>query len=175
MADINNLKDRDWQPQGGSESERLRRAIELLFFAYRDFTGDPDEILQQSGFGRAHHRVLHFIGAYPGISVAQLLEILKITKQSLARVLRQLVQDGFVEQRTGKKDRRKRLLYLTHKGRQFERELAVPQRERFRAAFAAAGEDAVAGYFKVIEHLINAQDREIILRNFERGRSTDDS
>ncbi|HAM48211.1 MAG TPA: MarR family transcriptional regulator [Alphaproteobacteria bacterium] len=175
MADINNVKDSEGQTLHSSESERLRRAIELLFFAYRDFTGDPDEILQQSGFGRAHHRVLHFIGAYPGISVAQLLEILKITKQSLARVLRQLVQEGFVEQRMGKRDRRKRLLYLTPKGRQFERQLAMPQRERFRAAFAAAGDDAVAGYFKVIEHLINAQDRQIILQNFKRGRSTDDS
>lgn len=175
MADINNVKDSEGQTLHSAESERLRRAIELLFFAYRDFTGDPDEILQQSGFGRAHHRVLHFIGAYPGISVAQLLEILKITKQSLARVLRQLVQEGFVEQRMGKRDRRKRLLYLTPKGRQFERQLAMPQRERFRAAFAAAGDDAVAGYFKVIEHLINAQDRQIILQNFKRGRSTDDS
>lgn len=175
MADINNVTGSDGQASDGSESERLRRAIELLFFAYRDFTGDPDEILQQSGFGRAHHRVLHFIGAYPGISVAQLLEILKITKQSLARVLRQLVQEGYVEQRTGKKDRRKRLLYLTAKGRQFERQLATPQRDRFRAAFAAAGEEAVAGYFQVIEHLINAQDRQIILRNFKRGQSTDDS
>ncbi|MCW8836123.1 MAG: MarR family transcriptional regulator, partial [Rhodospirillales bacterium] len=91
--------------------EELRQAIELLFFAYRDFTGEPDEMLARYGFGRAHHRVIYFVGRHPGITVSDLLVILKITKQSLARVLRQLVKDGFIRQETGPRDRRQRLLH----------------------------------------------------------------
>src|SRR6266446_8160438 len=90
--------------------------IELLFFAYRDFVGDADEILAKFGFGRAHHRVLHFVNRNPGMKVAELLDILKITKQSLARVLRQLIQEGYILQREGANDRRQRLLYVTPKG-----------------------------------------------------------
>ncbi len=90
--------------------------VELLFFAYRDFTGDPDAILAEYGFGRAHHRVLHFVNRNPGLRVANLLEILKITKQSLARVLKQLIGEGFITQRAGAEDRRERLLYVTVKG-----------------------------------------------------------
>src|SRR5271169_5003665 len=87
--------------------------IELLFFAYRDFVGDPDEVLAKLGFGRAHHRVIHFVNRHPGIRVADLLDILKITKQSLGRVLKQLVDTGFIEQLQGPQDRRQRLLYPT--------------------------------------------------------------
>ena len=88
--------------------EDLRQALELLFFAYRDFTSEPDEILKRYGFGRAHHRVLHFVGRNPGLPVSELLAILGITKQSLSRVLGQLVRDGFVEQRRGDRDQRLR-------------------------------------------------------------------
>src|SRR5258708_23104126 len=90
--------------------------IELLFFAYRDFVGDPDEVLSKLAFGRAHHRVLHFVNRNPGMKVADLLDILNITKQSLGRVLKQLVDQGFVIQKEGEQDRRQRLLYVTAKG-----------------------------------------------------------
>jgi DNA-binding MarR family transcriptional regulator len=101
--------------------------IEALFFAYRDFTGDPDRILNEIGFGRAHHRVLHFVHRYPGMRVADLLEILQITKQSLARVLRELIKEGYVAQRAGEADRRERLLYVTEEGATLADRLAAPQ------------------------------------------------
>jgi len=108
--------------------------IELLFFAYRDFTSDPDAILAEFQFGRAHHRILHFVDRHPGLRVADLLDILKITKQSLARVLRQLVASGFVEQRLGEADRRERRLYTTAQGKELARRLLEPQIARMRAA-----------------------------------------
>ncbi len=108
--------------------------IELLFFAYRDFTSDPDVILSKSGFGRAHHRVVHFVNRRPGLSVADLLETLKITKQSLARVLKQLIESGFVQQVEGTEDRRQRCLYPTQKGRELALELARPQSRRITKA-----------------------------------------
>jgi DNA-binding MarR family transcriptional regulator len=114
--------------------------VELLFFAYRDFTSHPDEILAEFEFGRAHHRVLHFVEQYPGLRVADLLDILKITKQSLARVLRQLVAGGFVEQRLGEADRRERRLYTTEAGRQLARRLLEPQITRVRDALANSGD-----------------------------------
>jgi len=101
--------------------------VEALFFAYRDFTGDPDRILNEIGFGRAHHRVLHFVHRYPGMRVADLLEILQITKQSLARVLRELIKEGYVAQRSGQADRRERLLYVTEAGGALADRLAAPQ------------------------------------------------
>ena len=156
-------------PFDPGEMDGLRQAIELLFFAYRDFTSDPDLILARSGYGRAHHRILHFVGAYPGINVAQLLTILNITKQSLGRVLKQLLRQGFVEQRPGKRDRRQRLLYLTEKGREFEARLSVPQQIRVKRAFAAAGPEAVAGYLRVLENLINETERQTILDAINRG------
>jgi DNA-binding MarR family transcriptional regulator len=113
--------------------------IELLFFAYRDFTSDPDVILQGYGFGRAHHRVLHFISRAPGLTVAELLDYLKITKQSLARVLKQLVDTGHVVQVRGRHDRRQRELYPTARGRTLMLELATPQSRRIRAALDQAG------------------------------------
>jgi len=112
----------------------LIELIELLFFAYRDFTGDPDAILAEFQFGRAHHRILHFVDRHPGLRVADLLDILKITKQSLARVLRQLVASGYVEQRLGEADRRERRLYTTVAGRDLARRLLAPQLERMRNA-----------------------------------------
>ncbi|MCI4660559.1 MAG: MarR family transcriptional regulator [Neomegalonema sp.] len=139
---------------------QLRQGIELMFFAYRAFTRDADELLQERGFGRAHHRALHFIGGCPDLTVAALLEILDVTKQSLNRVLRELIDRGLVEQRVGEKDRRQRLLRLTEEGAAFERSLAEAQRRRVRRAFLEAGSDSVAGFRRVMEGLLDPENRE---------------
>jgi len=139
--------------------EELRQGIELLFFAYRDFTTEPDEMLARHGFGRAHHRVIYFVGRNPRLPVSDLLSILKITKQSLSRVLGQLVSEGFIVQRPGTRDRRQRLLELTDKGKELERRLTENQRERFYRAYGDAGAEAVEGFRKVMLGLINAEDR----------------
>lgn len=119
--------------------EQLVELVELLFFAYRDFTADPDTILSALGFGRAHHRVLHFVGRNPGMRVAELLDILQITKQSLGRVLRELIERGYVVQEEGLADRRQRLLYLTSRGANLHRELMTPQLHRIRRALDRSG------------------------------------
>ena len=133
--------------------------IELLFFAYRDFISDPDEILRAFGFGRAHHRVLHFVSRNPGMRVTELLDILKITKQSLARVLRRLIEEGYVEQRLGREDRRRRLLYATDKGAALAGRLATPQLRRIAAALSRAGQDAQAPAREFLYSLINERER----------------
>ncbi|AYG59755.1 MarR family transcriptional regulator [Rhizobium jaguaris] len=114
--------------------------IELLFFAYRDFVSDPDQILDKSGFGRAHHRVVHFVNREPGMTVADLLETLKITKQSLARVLKQLIDSGYIRQVAGPEDRRQRKLYPTQAGRDLALALAEPQSRRIERAFGGASD-----------------------------------
>lgn len=139
--------------------EDLRQGMELLFFAYRDFTAEPDEILKAHGFGRAHHRVVHFVGRHPAIRVSELLAILKITKQSLSRVLGQLIDEGYITQRTGPTDRRQRLLELTPKGVLFEDRLSRSQRDRIARAYYAAGAEAVEGFRKVLIGLIEAPDQ----------------
>ncbi|MCH8154927.1 MAG: MarR family transcriptional regulator [Proteobacteria bacterium] len=139
--------------------EELRQAIEMMFFAYRDFTAEPDQILAQYGFGRAHHRVIYFIGRHPGITVSELLAILAITKQSLSRVLGQLVEEGFVAQRPGERDRRQRLLELTGTGRELERRLTENQRKRFARAFREAGPEAVEGFHRVLFNIIDERNR----------------
>jgi DNA-binding MarR family transcriptional regulator len=113
--------------------------IELLFFAYRDFVADPDRILAEYGFGRAHHRVLHFVDRHPGLTIAELLDILRITKQSLNRVLKELIEQGYIAQRTGTSDRRHRLLTCTPEGRALAQRLAGVQGERVRRELAEAG------------------------------------
>jgi DNA-binding MarR family transcriptional regulator len=118
--------------------------IELLFFAYRDFTSDPDQILADYGFGRAHHRVLHFVNRRPGLTVAELLDVLQITKQSLARVLKQLIDTGHIVQLQGPRDRRQRELYPTEKGRALALALARPQSRRIRAALQDSGGERAA-------------------------------
>ena len=143
--------------------EALRQGIELLFYAYRDFTSDPDDILSEYGFGRAHHRVVHFVGRYPGITVSGLLAILRITKQSLSRVLGQLIDRGFIRQRQGMRDRRQRLHELTETGVELERRLSAPQRARVARAYREAGAEAVEGYRKVLIGLIDEDDRAQIL------------
>jgi len=142
----------------------LRQAMELLFFAYRDFTQEADAILTDYGFGRAHHRVIYFVGANPGITVSELLQILKITKQSLSRVLGDLINDGFVHQRTDKADRRRRRLYLTAKGADLERLLTDRQSQRVAGAFRAAGAEAVEGFRTVLRGIINEEDRQRVAR-----------
>ena len=139
--------------------EDLRQGIELLFFAYKDFTAEGDAILAKQNFGRAHHRVIHFVGGNPGITVSELLSILKITKQSLSRVLSQLVREGFVTQAAGTVDRRQRLLQLTQTGIELERQLSQSQRERIARAYREAGAEAVEGYRKVLLGMINSEDR----------------
>lgn len=142
MADVNFKMPKEWPDPAQSAGSRDAsdsleyELIELLFFAYRDFISDPDEILAEYGFGRAHHRVLHFVSRNPGIRVTELLDILKITKQSLGRVLKQLVDEDFIEQQTGPLDRRQRLLFATGKGRALSERLAVPQSRRLAAALA---------------------------------------
>lgn len=140
--------------------EDLRQGIELLYFAYRDFTAEPDAILAEYGFGRAHHRVIHFVGGNPRITVSELLAILKITKQSLSRVLGQLVREEFIVQHEGKQDRRQRLLELTPTGVALERRLSESQRRRFADAYRNAGAEAVEGYRNVLMGMISEEDRE---------------
>ncbi len=140
--------------------EDLRQGIELLYFAYRDFTAEPDAILAEYGFGRAHHRVIHFVGRNPRITVSELLAILKITKQSLSRVLGQLVREEFIVQHEGTQDRRQRLLELTPTGIALERRLSESQRRRFADAYRHAGAEAVEGYRKVLMGMISEEDRE---------------
>jgi DNA-binding MarR family transcriptional regulator len=154
--------------------EELRQAIELLFFAYRDFTKEPDLLLAEQGLGRAHHRVIYFIGRHPGITVSELLAILSITKQSLARVLNQLIEEDFVLQSTGIKDRRQRLLELTAKGITLERQLTEKQRQRIARAYREAGPMAVEGFRKVMVELIDPNDRRRFSGHPERtGRRED--
>lgn len=147
----------------------LREGIELLFYAYRDFTSDPDEVLEQIDYGRAHHRVIHFVGRHPGITVSDLLAILRITKQSLGRVLRRLIEDGYVAQTVGMEDRRQRHLELTGSGLALEKRLSDLQQARVARAFREAGPEAVAGYRKVLEGLLNPGDRDMILKRITRS------
>lgn len=135
--------------------EELRRGIELMFFAYRDFTGEADWILAEKNMGRAHHRAVYFIGRHPGITVSNLLIILCITKQSLSRVLSGLMKDGYVIQKRGLIDRRQRLLFLTKVGSAFESRLTSIQARRFAAAYRESGVDAVDGFQQVLRGLLD--------------------
>jgi len=141
-----------------SEAKLLEFA-ELLFFAYRDFTRDPDAILADFDFGRAHHRVLHFVNRHSGLRVADLLDVLNITKQSLSRVLKQLIDKGYVVQRAGSSDRRERQLFPTDKGRALAERLAAPQSVRLAAALQAAGPGAEALVRRFLEAMVNAEER----------------
>ncbi|NOD94049.1 MarR family transcriptional regulator [Ruegeria sp. HKCCD4884] len=152
-------------PRYGGESllfltdEQLRQGIEAMFFAYRGFTADPDRILTEMAYGRAHHRAIHFINRAPGTTVNNLLAILGVTKQSLNRVLRTLIDDGLVESRVGTVDKRERHLFLTEKGQALETTLSDAQRARMRAAYKDAGPEAVAGFRKVLEAMMDADMR----------------
>ncbi|MGB8623756.1 MAG: MarR family transcriptional regulator [Paracoccaceae bacterium] len=139
--------------------DQLRKGIEAMFFAYRGFTADPDRILEQYGYGRAHHRAMHFIHRAPGTTVNNLLSILGVTKQSLNRVLRTLIEDGLVDSRVGNRDKRERHLFLTEKGDALEQQLSDAQRARMRKAYRAAGPEAVAGFRQVLEAMMDPEMR----------------
>jgi len=154
--------------------------IELLFFAYRDFVGDPDEVLAKLGFGRAHHRVLHFVNRNPGMKVAELLDVLKITKQSLGRVLKQLIDDGYVVQKEGANDRRQRLLYVSPAGEALALKLAGLQTARIARVLADLGPGAREAARRFLAGMIDAKDRDHVLRliahaDRARGRLRDDN
>ena len=136
----------------------------LFFFAYRDFVGDADALLERQGFGRAHHRVLYFVNLRPGMPVADLLDILKITKQSLARVLRQLIDNGYIEQKTGHSDRRQRLLFATDKGRKFFGTLSETQASRIDAAIASLPPDAGRIVRRFLVSMVDPGDRPVLDR-----------
>jgi len=159
-------------PGPEASAEPVWDIIELLFFAYRDFVGDPDEVLLKLAFGRAHHRVLHFVNRNPGMKVADLLEILNITKQSLGRVLKQLVDQGFVQQKEGAQDRRQRLLYVTPKGETLALKLANLQTTRINRAFAELGPGAHETARRFLTAMIDNNDREAVLRLIARADRT---
>lgn len=149
---------------GAFSEAQLRQVVELIFYAYRDFTGRADAVLADSGLGRAHHRALHFIGRNPGITVAELLAILRITKQSLARVLNDLIARGYVLQTPGETDRRQRRMELTAAGAALVREVSAAQQALVAEALAAGGPDAPAVLRAVLGRLIAPKDRAAILR-----------
>ncbi|MCT4558108.1 MAG: MarR family transcriptional regulator [Pelagimonas sp.] len=144
--------------------EQLRQGSEAMFFAYRGFTADPDRLLVDKGYGRAHHRAIHFIHGAPGTTVNNLLTILGVTKQSLNRVLRTLIDDGLVESRVGRLDKRERHLFLTDAGEALEHELSEAQRARMRAAYRQAGPEAVSGFRKVLEAMMDPEMRRQYLK-----------
>ena len=149
--------------------EQLRQGIEAMFFAYRGFTADPDRILSDMAYGRAHHRAIHFINRAPGTTVNNLLNILGVTKQSLNRVLRTLIEDGLVESHVGTTAKRERHLFLTEDGHALEQQLSDAQRARMRAAFRDAGPDAVAGFRTVLEAMMDTEMQRTYTRLKESG------
>jgi DNA-binding MarR family transcriptional regulator len=150
--------------------EHLRKGIEAMFFAYRGFTADPDRILEDYGYGRAHHRAIHFIHRSHGTTVNNLLAILGVTKQSLNRVLRTLIADKLVESRVGERDKRERHLYLTETGATLEQALSDAQRARMRLAFRSAGPEAVAGFRTVLEAMMDPDMRRRYQKLAEGGQ-----
>jgi DNA-binding MarR family transcriptional regulator len=147
---------------GGRED--IISLMELLFFAYRDFISDPDAILAEIGFGRAHHRIIHFVGRQPGLRVSELLDILRITKQSLGRVLRELIDKGYIYQQEGERDRRQRLLYLTAKGEDLLARLSAPQIARIGRALDEAGPDSEKVFATVLERIVDEGERARVRR-----------
>jgi DNA-binding MarR family transcriptional regulator len=172
MADVNISASAD-RPEASDRAAEAAEPtwdiIELLFFAYRDFVGDADEVLRKLGFGRAHHRVLHFVNRNPGMKVADLLVILRITKQSLGRVLKQLVDEGYVVQKAGPDDRRHRLLYVTPKGEALAMKLAGLQTARIAQALAELGPGAHESARRFLSAMIDADGRDDVLRFIARA------
>jgi DNA-binding MarR family transcriptional regulator len=171
MVDVNSkdtasrsLEATQGQPGDDPEAPLRWDIIELLFFAYRDFVGDPDHVLDQFGFGRAHHRVVHFVHRYPGLKVADLLDVLRITKQSLGRVLKQLLDEGYIVQKSGAVDRRQRLLFATAKGEALVAQLAGLQTRRINRAlkdFTPVEIDAIG---KFLSGMIDRDDPDKVLQ-----------
>src|SRR6185503_15203545 len=150
-------------------NEPVWDVIELLFFAYRDFIGDPDDVLAKFGFGRAHHRVLHFVNRNPGMKVAELLDVLKITKQSLGRVLKQLIDEGYIVQKEGANDRRQRLLYVSAAGEALAMKLAGMQTARIARVLAELGPGGRDHARRFLAGMIDAEDRDQVLRLIARA------
>jgi DNA-binding MarR family transcriptional regulator len=170
MADVIHRSTNGRTPRASGDDRPAYELIELLFFAYRDFVQEADEVLVRYGFGRAHHRVLHFVSRNPGLKVAELLGILKITKQSLGRVLRDLVEQGFVEAQEGETDRRQRLLRVTARGEKLARELAALQSQRINGALAAAGPNAHETAAHFLSAMIDAGERDAVQALVAKGR-----
>src|SRR5205809_6760473 len=172
MADLNlPTASRSPATDRAARTEPIWNIIELLFFDYRDFIGDPDDVLEKLGFGRAHHRVLHFVNRNPGMKVAELLDVLKITKQSLGRVLKQLIDQGYILQKEGANDRRQRLLYVTAAGAALAVKLAGLQAARIAGVLAELGPDAREAARRFLTGMIDAEDREHVLRLIARSDS----
>ena len=146
--------------------EELRQGIELMFYAYRDFTFESDQQLRHYQLGRAHHRALYFIGRHPGQTVGHLLSILKVTKQSISRVLKDLIEQGYVEQKSGA---RERLLWLSPKGQELERDLTDRQSQRFARAYRETGAEAVEGFRKVLLGLLDPVERQVVDKRLRGG------
>src|ERR1700738_4225977 len=174
MADLNlRISDRCSRPDPTIREEPIWNVIELLFFAYRDFISDPDDVLAKLGFGRAHHRVLHFVNRNPGMKVAELLDVLKITKQSLGRVLKQLIDEGYVVQKEGA-DRRQRLLYVSPAGEALALKLAGLQAVRIGRVLDELGPAGRETARRFLAGMIGDEDRERVLHliaRAERARS----
>lgn len=169
MTDLKSAESRQGVSLLYLREDELRRGIELLFFGYRDFISESDAELDSLGLGRAHHRALHFVGRRPGLPVNELLAILKITKQSLGRVIKDLTARGLIEQKQGRRDRRQRLLHLTEAGDALHAKLMTGQRTRIAKAFREAGPDAVAGFRKVLAGLISEAERARVLAMIGQG------
>lgn len=180
MPDVNFKTQGAGQPSGkegaGGSSPRGDQRwdiIELLFFAYRDFVGDADHVLEEFGFGRAHHRVVHFVTRYPGLKVADLLDVLRITKQSLGRVLKQLLDEGYIVQKAGDNDRRQRLLFATPKGEALVAKLAGLQTTRINRALEAIGPEGADAARQFLLGMIDDTDPDKVLEGILRsGRTT---
>lgn len=178
MADVN-VSSLSISPKAGQKTDDSQgnegipavELIELLFFAYRDFVGDADELLAQMGFGRAHHRVVHFVNRHPGMRVADLLAVLKITKQSLGRVLRELIDNGYILQKAGDTDRRERLLYVAPKGEELARQLVALQTRRFARAFNECGAGAREAARKFLASMIDPESRAEVERLIARANA----
>src|SRR5258707_11264707 len=172
MAAINSAVDDRPAPGGATAprgNEPIWDVIELLFFAYRDFIGDPDDVLEKFNFGRAHHRVLHFVNRNPGMKVAELLDVLKITKQSLGRVLKQLIDQGYVLQKEGANDRRQRLLFVTPKGETLALKLAALQSARIARALSELGPNGHEAACRFLVAMIDVDNRDGVLRFIARA------
>lgn len=174
MADIN-FRNVPPAPNAQTPDPRSRTGnlrwdiIELLFFAYRDFVGDADDELEVFGFGRAHHRVLHFVHRYPGLKVADLLDVLRITKQSLGRVLKQLLDENYIVQKTGNSDRRQRLLYATAKGEALVGKLAGLQTDRINRALRDIGPEGAETVRRFLRAMIDRDDPDKVLETILRS------
>ena len=171
MAESNRMDGRLATSSAAAREEApLYELIELLFFAYRDFVGEADRLLEAYGFGRAHHRVLHFVSRHPGLTIAALLDILKITKQSLNRVLKELIAKNFIDARAGATDRRHRQLYATEAGERLVGEIANLQSRRFAAAVAEVGPGAKETATRFLQAMIDAPERERVKALIASGR-----